>query len=410
MVRNLSSLALPLMVMLLSWVLLSRVTQLTVVQQELVALSPYLMAGIAFVSAYHFRRGRVCLLVLLSTAGYYFLSRYVAAGLTTPQACLVYWGLAVLLPFNLVIIALMREKGISGSSGRMRLLFLAAQLLLLWITLHQDSQTLWVALSRPLLQVPFLANLLIPQLSVLLLLSVSAITLWKVWQHQAPVEGALFGVGIAFGVMLAWPSLPFVTTIFSGATSLVLVLAIIQDSHNMAFRDDMTGLPSRRALNELLRGLGSQYAIAMVDVDHFKRFNDTYGHAVGDQVLKMVAGRLLAVSGGGRPFRYGGEEFTVVFPGKDAKDILPHLETLRQNIAEYRMALRSADRPKDDTKGRNSRSRGQASQEVSVTISIGAADSRSHNDTVDEVMRTADKALYRAKNGGRNQVCLAGQR
>jgi diguanylate cyclase (GGDEF)-like protein len=100
----------------------------------------------------------------------------------------------------------------------------------------------------------------------------------------------------------------------------------------------------------------------------------------------------------------------VVFPGKDAKDILPHLETLRQNIAEYRMALRSADRPKDDTKGRNSRSREQANQEVSVTISIGAADSRSHRDTVDEVMRAADKALYRAKNGGRNQVCLAGQR
>ena len=131
-------------------------------------------------------------------------------------------------------------------------------------------------------------------------------------------------VALAFGIMLVRPYTPFVMAVFSGTVCLVLILAIIQDSHNMAFRDDMTGIPSRRALNDLLRGLGSRYAIAMFDVDHFKRFNDTYGHDVGDQVLKVVAGRLMAVSGGGRSFRYGGEEFTVVFSGKGAKDAAPH--------------------------------------------------------------------------------------
>jgi diguanylate cyclase (GGDEF)-like protein len=63
-----------------------------------------------------------------------------------------------------------------------------------------------------------------------------------------------------------------------------------------------------------MMSLGHRFTIAMLDIDHFKRFNDTYGHAVGDQVLKMVAAKLRQVKGGGRAFRYGGEEFTLVFP------------------------------------------------------------------------------------------------
>lgn len=410
MIRNLSSLILPSIILLLSWLLLSRVPQMSAAHQELLALAPYLLAVVAFVSGYHFKRGRVCLLVLLTTVGYYLASRHLVVDLTTPRAVLVHQALAFLLPFNLLVIALMREKGISGASGRMRVIFVGGQLALLWLTLRQDSQALWGALARPLIHASFLSDLPLPQLSLLLLAAAMAVILWRVWQHPAPVEGALFGVAISFVILLGWSSVPSVTTIFSGAASLVLVLAIIQDSHNMAFRDDMTGLQSRRALNELLRGLGSRYAIAMVDVDHFKRFNDTYGHDVGDQVLKMVAVRLMAVSGGGRPFRYGGEEFTVIFPGKAAKDAAPHLEKLRQSIAEYKMALRSDERPKDDTKGQGGRASRQSNRDVSVTVSIGVAESGGRFASAEEVIKAADTALYRAKNGGRNQVCLAGKR
>ena len=410
MVRNLSSLVLPLITLLLSWLLFSKVSQLSATYQELLNLTPYLLATVAFVSAWHFKRGRVCLLILLATAGHYLASRHFTPEMDTPQALLVYRALAFLLPFNLLMIALMREKGISGNSCRMRMIFLGSQLLLLWLTLWQVNQALWIALTRPLLQAKFLSDLPIPQSSLLLLMLASAVILWRVWQQPAPIEGALFGVAAAFSIVLIWPSVLFVMTIFSGAASLILVLAIIQDSHNMAFRDDMTGLPSRRALNELLRGLGSRYAIAMVDVDHFKRFNDTYGHDVGDQVLKVVAGRLMAVSGGGRSFRYGGEEFTVIFPGKGAKDAAPHLEKLRKSIEEYKMALRSDERPKNDAKGQGSRTKPHASRDVSVTVSIGVAESGGRYATAEEVIKASDAALYRAKNGGRNQVCLAGQR
>ena len=410
MARHLSHLLLPLGLLLLSWFLIPRVSGMPAAKQELLAMAPYLLAIIAFGSGYHFRRGRVCLLILLTAAAYYLFSSYLAEGPAYPKGLLVYSALAILLPFNLFVISLMREKGLSGVTGRMRLLFLGSQLFLFWVTLYQGSQTFWLALTRPLLNAPALLALPLPQLSALLLAAALCVSFWRTWQRPSPIEGALFGVGLAFASMLVHPFAPFVITVFSGTVCLTLILAIIQDSHNMAFRDDMTGIPSRRALNELLRGLGSRYAIAMVDVDHFKRFNDTYGHDVGDQVLKVVAGRLMAVSGGGRSFRYGGEEFTVVFSGKGAKDAAPHLEKLRQAIAEYKMALRSDDRPKDDAKGQGNRSKKHADREVSVTVSIGVAESGGRYATPEEVIKAADSALYRAKNGGRNQVCLSGQR
>ncbi|MER3423211.1 MAG: GGDEF domain-containing protein, partial [Nitrospiraceae bacterium] len=76
---------------------------------------------------------------------------------------------------------------------------------------------------------------------------------------------------------------------YFAAAGLVLTLAVLQTSYAMAYHDDLTGLPGRRALNETLLKLSGRYTIAMVDVDHFKTFNDQYGHDVGDQVLRMVA-------------------------------------------------------------------------------------------------------------------------
>jgi diguanylate cyclase (GGDEF)-like protein len=140
-------------------------------------------------------------------------------------------------------------------------------------------------------------------------------------------------------------------------------------------------------------------------VDHFKKFNDTYGHDVGDQVLKMVAKKMFDVRGGGKAYRYGGEEFTILFPGKRIADALPHLEEVRRVIEAYRLSIRSDDRPKDEKQGENKRGSRGNSSEVSVTVSIGVAESGDEQRTAAEVIKAADKALYRAKNRGRNQVC-----
>jgi len=292
----------------------------------------------------------------------------------------------------------------------MRLLFLAAQLFILWMTMQQGSQTIWIKLTSPIIQWHLLENLAIPQSSLLLLSFAGGVSLVRGLLRHSPVEAGLFGLSIAFAIILNSPWDPHLLSVFSIAAALILVFSVIQESHNMAFRDDLTGLPSRRALNEELQGLGSRYCIAMLDVDHFKRFNDRYGHDVGDQVLKMVAGRMLMVTGGGRPFRYGGEEFTVIFLGKSSKDAAPHLEKLRQDIADYKMNIRGDDRPKDNNNAESKRASTSQSGDVSVTISIGVAEATPNRATPAEVIKAADQALYKAKNGGRNQVCLASNR
>ena len=124
-----------------------------------------------------------------------------------------------------------------------------------------------------------------------------------------------------------------------------------------------------------------------------------------DQVLKMVGARIAAVKGGGKPYRYGGEEFTVIFPRKDLKEVTPHLEELRQAIGSYQLWIRGEDRPQEAELGKTKRSGGAASgKSVSVTVSIGVAASSEELRSPTEVIKAADKALYRAKQRGRNQI------
>jgi diguanylate cyclase (GGDEF)-like protein len=192
------------------------------------------------------------------------------------------------------------------------------------------------------------------------------------------------------------------SSLYLATGGLILVLSLIETWHGMAYDDELTGLPSRRALNEALTRLGDTYAVAMVDVDHFKRFNDDYGHDVGDQLLRMVGARLAEIGGGGRPFRYGGEEFAVLFPGKDVDQVRDHLEALRRRIETTPFTLRAAGRPRTRPEVPLP---GAPRPRIAVTVSIGiAATGDSAAMTPREVLQAADEALYRAKQGGRNQV------
>ena len=194
------------------------------------------------------------------------------------------------------------------------------------------------------------------------------------------------------------------------ATACYLVASLIRDSYNMAYRDELTGIPHRRALNEYFLALPRNYAVAMLDVDHFKKFNDTHGHDVGDQVLQMVASKIRQVGGGGKAYRYGGEEFSIVFPRMSADDAFYYLDELRKAIDSYEMVIRKSERidEDEDKAARKQRQRGSfrtAATKVSVTISIGVAE-RMHNETPEDVLKAADTALYAAKKAGRNQVSL----
>ncbi len=205
---------------------------------------------------------------------------------------------------------------------------------------------------------------------------------------------------------------PIELALMSAAALTALCISLAHEGFHMAFRDELTGLPGRRALNERLQRMGRVYTLAMADVDHFKAFNDTHGHDVGDQVLRMVASQLRRVPGGGQAYRYGGEEFTLVFPGKTAAESMPHLETVRRAIEAYQMRLRDKPaRPKADQVGQRRRgARGRNVRPLRVTVSIGVAERNDALRAPDAVIKAADQALYKAKDGGRNQVCAFGAR
>ena len=207
-----------------------------------------------------------------------------------------------------------------------------------------------------------------------------------------------------------WLSSHMARTIGFSAASAAMVFGLVQLSYSMAYKDPLTGLPGRRALEEMLDRLSGRYSIAMLDVDHFKKFNDRYGHEVGDQVLKMVASKLKRTAKG-KAYRYGGEEFTVVVPGLDASRAVVYLEDLRVAIEESKLTLRSRKRPRNKPKGRvKPRVKGKQ-KKVSVTVSIGVADAGAGRRGPRDVLKEADKLLYKAKKAGRNRVVAqAGRR
>jgi diguanylate cyclase (GGDEF)-like protein len=193
-----------------------------------------------------------------------------------------------------------------------------------------------------------------------------------------------------------------VPTIYFSTAGLILIMSVIEASYFMAYRDGLTGLPARRALNEDILRLSGQYTIAMVDVDRFKNLNDRYGHEVGDQVLRKVASRLESVGGGGKAYRYGGDEFALLFPGRDPDEVMSHLERVRVSIEDAKFALRGKDRPKERPESLDSNRK--PPKKVSVTVSIGAAGRSDHRSAPSEVITFADRALYQAKEAGRNRV------
>ena len=201
----------------------------------------------------------------------------------------------------------------------------------------------------------------------------------------------------------------FASECFVLATSFSLLLSAVEMSHDLAFRDALTGLPGRRALEESFRRIGRPYTIAMVDVDHFKRFNDTYGHDAGDEALRMVGAELARIDMGGRAFRYGGEEFTILFPGKTLDEVSEAIESVRDRIANRPFAIRSENRPTSKPKRASKstkrvKSKAKPTPTTSVTVSIGAAGATDKSHRPTNVMKRADQCLYNAKKAGRNRV------
>jgi len=362
---------------------------------------PFLVLVTGVFLGWRFNRSRLIFSLFVLVIADYFID--LPQGEVARQTAVA--AAELLIPLNLAMISFFVERGLFTRPGALRTGVILVQPLLFWL-LHGPGGGLHRFLTQPLLHWPILDYLPLPQVPCAGLMLGGGILLVRfLWRPAALEAGFLWAVVATEVPLVVGLSGPLPTLWFATA-GLVLTTSLIESSHRMAYRDELTGLPARRALNEELLKVGRVYAIAMVDIDHFKKFNDTHGHDVGDQVLKMVASHIEEVTGGGRPFRYGGEEFTVFFPGKTMREALPHLEDLRAAIQHSGFLLRSPQRPSGRPLAPSTPP--AEPQRLSVTVSIGVAERNSFNHTPAEVIKAADKALYKAKEGGRNQVCRAG--
>lgn len=181
----------------------------------------------------------------------------------------------------------------------------------------------------------------------------------------------------------------------SSGEEITLLRKDLESARTESRTDPLTGLPNRKAFAAYLEAQAARaladrkpLCLAFLDIDHFKRFNDTWGHRLGDEVLRLVGQSLEQLCHGvGFPARYGGEEFVVVLPGRALQAAHDIAEQIRDFVASRTVRAKASNREV----GR-------------ITLSLGLAQMR-REDTLDQLIERADAALYRAKDQGRNRVC-----
>ena len=397
MLRIIYSLLIPVSLLGLTILLYPKLNDLPGAQLEVIKLLPVVIAVISMGLCLRFNRSLIFFVTLALTSAYVLMQWYMPQ-LGWVEAKTVWLALCLLLPINIVIFSLLKERGTLTWWGATRFAFLLIPVLVAVAMAKYSPEPLQRILTWRFVDQYLLVQVDFSQIAMAVMMVAALILNGRWFTRISPQNSSLFVMLFAAVAMLHFKNDAAASAIFASAGMLMLVIAVVQESWSMAYIDQLTGLPGRRALEEDMLKLGSNYTIAMLDIDHFKKFNDTYGHDTGDQVLQMVAARIRQSVTGGKAFRYGGEEFTVLFSGKKLKGTLEILEAVRSCVGDSKFQLRKKDRRSDAKKkggGKN----------VQVTISIGVAERTEKMASPHEVIKGADKALYRAKKKGRNQVC-----
>lgn len=362
---------------------------------------PYAIVIIGMLLSWGFKNARdfyILLVIGFAYAGLHSLGWHPAH---KANLQLFFSGLYFLLPLNLILHNLLADRGILSSHGLWRMVLTFLQVSIFFWLVFQPGYHLegFFNYTPALWSLPQLGK--ISFLGIVMLIAGLVLLAVQTFVHQSVLHAGRWAMFLNILFALYFVHTPWMSSFFFTIAALACLIAIILNSYNLAYLDELTHLPTRRALKQHMNNLGRRYSLAVVDIDFFKKINDNYGHDVGDQVLRMVAGHLRKVHGGGKAYRFGGEEFVIVFQGKDAGEAMLMLESLRERIANKPFIQRSRLRPKK--KPNKPRPRAKV-HHINVTVSIGVAEKSTHHDSAQDVLKSADKALYKAKKTGRNKV------
>jgi diguanylate cyclase (GGDEF)-like protein len=337
-----------------------------------------------------FNRGRAFFIVLILLLSQWGIAGFAPAHVGKEFALHgLHAFLSLLLPFNLLFFASIAERGIFSLWGRKCLTLILIQAAMVLGMVWSGDKEFFNEISKKSVQLPFMSQTPIPDIAVIAFLIVGVLLLINRRRATSHFRLAIFCVVVVVALAHHFYRVPFAIPLFYAAAGLIIILSVMQDYYFKAYRDELTNLPSRRSLNEAMMQLDGVYVIAMLDVDFFKKFNDTYGHDAGDDVLRLLASVMKEFKGG-TSFRYGGEEFTILFPGKGLAEAIPRLDELRKEIAKRKFVVRGSGKTGE--------------RKLTITVSIGAAESTPTLASYDDVIKAADQALYRAKENGRNCV------
>lgn len=394
--------------------LLPSITQLADSYLVLLKYLPYGLAALVILLGQQFVQGRIAMAAVNLIMGYGLIQTYLQAPLSQTDISAYFTLLSLYWPLNFFIIYWLPERKLLSPLGLLLAVIIGLEILSGYILVHQ-IQDYPQLLSQYFSLQPFgqhsehlLSGWLLP-LAHSLVIAIAAFmlfihTLYKRDRNHSVILASL----IASCLVCGWFDHAGISSLFTSLIACALLVTLFFNSYDLAFLDELTGLPGRRALMNELKHCGKQYCVVMADIDHFKQFNDTHGHDTGDDVLKIVAQELAKVRGG-KAYRYGGEEFTLLFKRKTFDQAEPFIEEVRQNIANYPLIIRDQKtRPKKKSQqkktAKTASDRKTVQVTVQVTVSFGIAQ-RQTEQKPEQVMKCADQALYRAKEQGRN--CLS---
>ena len=352
------------------------------VPKYLLSIAPYLfylLSIIVIAISWHFNRTKFIFALLplvILYVSFTFLSK--------ENATTLFKLFSLIYPIHLLVFLLLKERGLFTVWGYLKILFFAIEIgIIVWFIEFPNEFISSIFQIKLFAFNVFSLSDVSVAIGIFILFVMLSITLFG---HLLIYNTSFVVMLISFYVGMLFIKVPHVLEHSFIVISLIVLVLLIREAYRLAFYDELTSLPGRRALIEDMAKLGRKYSLAMVDIDFFKKFNDTYGHDIGDEVLKMVASKLAEV-GGGKAYRYGGEEFTILFPSRERDESFIHTDILREIIATTPFIVR-----------------GKKNKKIFINISAGIVQNSPKDSNPFDAMKRADNALYKAKETGRNKV------